>query len=574
MSNVCSNMHHNVAIIGSSGGGTATLGHTDAPNLLKVIHEHLGTAGIHLFYSCYVALDDGKGMDGANESTDTATLYFSGTLDVTVGDGGFICKKQAHGSLQEVNQLVDKEDAKLADFIKRGTVSGLICISCSPKLFSKTLSAASAQSIPVTGTGGSSLSQAASLYGLQLVGNAGGSVSTSTVTRAISYTYALANHWGLKYSPWNEDTTHEPSFISNLNSCLPIFWGVCLLKFILKTWLNCIGAFPGPFTTNYLEELKSDILTAITTLETSVIPTSCAVITASSSISNELAEIPQSALAMAAIISASTSTRSILCGFLAGWLVKRWTKKVFFRCVVGNIPATMSGLISSTGTGALVAICLLPVKPICVSITTFVRVAIRWTFSIQSPIVRALCGMVWGIFCCFGSKIGWYHSVTLPLILVEMEHGDPSFVGCLDELTLVLVCAGICGGYICSISTSDLDSKDSTRANMSLCRRAIRTNIFFGDFVEACYPFMESSHVINLAGYAASGLAGAIMTYCCSDPSDDPPAATMAYLPFPVALLLADRSMMPFAYASVAALSVSFVPSFLYFTLRKKSKDE
>ena len=35
--------------------------------------------------------------------------------------------------------------------------------------------------------------------------------------------------------------------------------------------------------------------------------------------------------------------------------------------------------------------------------------------------------------CCqvfvYGSKIGWYHLIFLPLILLEMESGDPAFLG-------------------------------------------------------------------------------------------------------------------------------------------------
>jgi hypothetical protein len=31
----------------------------------------------------------------------------------------------------------------------------------------------------------------------------------------------------------------------------------------------------------------------------------------------------------------------------------------------------------------------------------------------------------------YGSKIGWYHLIFLPLILLEMESGGPSFLGAL-----------------------------------------------------------------------------------------------------------------------------------------------
>jgi hypothetical protein len=610
-----------VAIIGSSGGGTATLGHTDGPQLIHTIHDHLQSCNIELTYSCYVALDRGKGMDHVCAERDTAILYITTTTGSTSHTGAAvrvpgtntspvrdaassICTIPAHGTLEYVNNYIVQErlDDKLAGLIQDGTVQGLICISCAPQLFVQTLMAAAALQIPVTGSGGSSLSHAASHYRVRLVGNAGGSVATSTVTRAVSYTYALAHDWGLDYRPWRVDddgtavasapARNEASFTSVLNSCLPIFWGTCLMKALLKVYLDLIQSAPVPFSKTFLEATTSSIHETTVALETWIIPTTCAVIMASSSSSSSVDNkslqlvnvIPHSSLAMAAIIAASTSPKSLLGGFLAGWLVKQWTQPVLFRCIVWNIPATMSGLISSSGTGVVIAIGLLPIQAILRNMTALIRMAIHFSVSFESPYVRGLSGLVWGMFSCYASKVGWYHSIILPMILVEMELGDPSFVGSVDELTLVLVCAGVCAGYLCStILLTLLQQQEpdhhsgpaaaATTANTSLCRRGLRINLLYGDFVEACYPFMESSHWVNVAGYLASGLSVAIVTVLVGPAGERHPTATMAYLPYPVALVLSGRNARTFALASLCAFGVPFVASALYFSLPSKANN-
>jgi hypothetical protein len=68
--------------------------------------------------------------------------------------------------------------------------------------FVKTLMAAAQTGIPVTGSGGTSLARAASLYGIvRLCGNAGDSVANTSVTRAVSYTHALSQAWQRDYRP-------------------------------------------------------------------------------------------------------------------------------------------------------------------------------------------------------------------------------------------------------------------------------------------------------------------------------------------------------------------------------------
>jgi hypothetical protein len=52
---------------------------------------------------------------------------------------------------------------------------------------------------PIAGSGGMSLSQIASLYDLRIVGNSGGSVASTTLTKARGWAMGLAEEWGMVY---------------------------------------------------------------------------------------------------------------------------------------------------------------------------------------------------------------------------------------------------------------------------------------------------------------------------------------------------------------------------------------
>jgi hypothetical protein len=90
---------------------------------------------------------------------------------------------------------------------------------------------------------------------------------------------------------------------------------------------------------------------------------------------------------------------------------------------------------------------------------------------------------------------------------MEMEAGSASFLGAVDELSLVLVCAGICAGNLAAAHLARTPALSD--ADLALCRRGLRINVWFGDFIECCYPYMESSRAVSLGGYLGSALSSA-----------------------------------------------------------------
>ena len=184
-----------------------------------------------LKFVMFLVSDDGNGFDTASLD-DNVTLYYHNEYDKEL-EGHMIIER---GTLREVNGKIDHiQKTILADMIRINPcdIDALVCVSCKPDLFHDTFEEAAEQGIPVTGTGGSSLSEISSRYGIKLIGNAGGSVATTPYTKAISFTYALSKHFNLTYQPWlkNDDTTNTngsaaptlPTWRSVLNSCLQHF---------------------------------------------------------------------------------------------------------------------------------------------------------------------------------------------------------------------------------------------------------------------------------------------------------------------------------------------------------------
>jgi len=164
-------------------------------------------------------------------------------------------------------------------------------------------------------------------------------------------------------------------------------------------------------------------------------------------------------------------------------------------------------------------------------------------------------GFLYGCIFVYGSKIGWYHSLFLPLILIEMDGAtrgeEGSLLGAIDECTLVMVCAGICSGNLILPFKQKNDKMEGNRGSghASLSWQALKTNIFCGDFIEAAYPSMERSSVINVSAYVAAGLSTEVLMKRS--------VLSTAYLPLPIAIWISnDRIGM--GLACMIAYVVSF----------------
>ena len=393
-----------IAIIGSSGGGAATLGHTDPQTLLKTIDQEIckieGKRKCHgIACALFVSLDGGQGFDHANETRDNASLYYIPATDTRACDPfNSVCRIVQAGSLKAVNAQAKRLNKDLATAITKGEIHALICISMIVDIFSETLQSAAATGIPVTGTGGTSLSAAAAEYQIRLVGNAGGSVANTSLTRAVSYAHALALALDLDYCPWSkskQSASDGPRFRSVLNACLPVFWGVCLSRRTLDA-MSITPQIMSPSDEHCLHQTLS-LLSYM--LQHHAIPTACAAI-AATSMSTMTTEKDISSLIMASVLASTVCWDSVACGLIAGYLVSICQEKILYFCIVQHIPATMTNLVATGGTGASIAMALSLVAPYCRSWTAFIRNVILQ--SVTTSFFPSGCvAFAWGCFRCY-----------------------------------------------------------------------------------------------------------------------------------------------------------------------------
>jgi hypothetical protein len=603
-------VYKSILVLGSSGGGGATLGHTHPQELLHVLDCHLGRINARVQESLYVSLDSGRGFDSvrdlmrdsannlaAKQTTgvpatlykvrrssqqqqnqhqqqqevhDTNNVLYNNYMDVVVAK---------RGDLIEINAYCQEHDNQLAVAIQQGIIHGIICISCHIPLFPKTFQAAADHGITVTGSGGTSLAQLSFQYPmLRLVGNAGGSVAGNTYARAVSYTHAFAMHYKLSYRSWQSlqpQGSSSPSIVSVFESTLPVVWGVVLLRAILNTAVSLASdkstalAMLLPKDAVILSQFKDTVVA----LETFILPTVCSIMVTISSFQSTLSShsniptsvsqstpsrgVPLTSLIMTATLASITSSRSVLSGLLAGQLVV-WTWEDFFCICITRlkVPTTMAQMLSVGGLGMLLALGMIPISQLLRYASGMVRHLILMSVSLPNRPHRCLAGALWGLWSCYGSQVGWYHAYHLPLILLEMEEGHASFLGAVDELTLVMISAGICAAnmfttWLVPVTCSLLP------AEKDLCKRGLRYNLLCGDFVEVCYPYMDASYLIKAGAYISS--AGSCAWIATAATSADRVAQSSAYFPWPISVLLASDLASEMTLASLIAFAIPFL---------------
>jgi len=552
-----------IALVGSSGGGTATLGHTQPIDLLSVIHDELSkirttdsidntqqdkpvfAAGLK--FALFVSLHDG-GFDSATDSS-IATLYSVGVHKRSNGtyfyrgndndekdenDHSFrVDVLASRKPLLEINKLYQTIDKILSNAIDTNQIQGLVSISSDPTSTNRlSMASAAHASIPVVGSGGTSLSAASAIVGLRLVGNSGGSVSTSTYTRAVGFAHALAVDLGGSYQFHSPSGTAAPKLGSILDACLPAFLGVVVSIHILKTMEDSASTF-------------ATLQLLVDSLGSYVLPTLTAVIV-TRAYSHQHSDIA----IMSSILASSSScaTGSVISGVAAGYLTSIGVQYMLYTCMRYSIPATMTNVILGGGLGSLTSIILHLLQ---------LPTLLAWvTATLRSVLVAGTnfpgAGFLIGIVFCYGSKVGWYHALFLPLILMEMEIGGASVLGAVDECTLVMVSAGICAG--------NLSLPHTKEASRDFSKRGLCINLSCGDFIEAAYPSMERSNIINTFGYIASGFSTELL-YCDYARNGQPraPVTSSAYLPLPMSIWLSGDQWKRTALACAMAFGISYL---------------
>lgn len=224
----------------------------------------------------------------------------------------------------------------------------------------------------------------------------------------------------------------------------------------------------------------------------------------------------------------------ILAGVLASYLLA-WTFAWRFPTTTANIVAGgVSGLIP----GLLVYYVLAPFTK---TIGDAVKVGVAELLQFNPLLAGAMAGiLMWPVLMG-----GVYHSVLLPIILLEMSEKGHSFFGAIDMVALVMVSLGI------TLANVVVPRANNDRV---LAASGAAVNFGFGTFVEASYPFMLADKKVFAGALVGGGVGG--LTVGATH------AEATAYVPSVVAPFLATSAFGMF-FAMFAACSVTFVITLL-----------
>eukprot|EP00756_Hemistasia_phaeocysticola_P063039 Hpha_TRINITY_DN6511_c0_g1::TRINITY_DN6511_c0_g1_i1::g.45891::m.45891 len=413
-------MPRKVALVGSSGGGSAHLGlGGDVLPLISHIEGGLRAIGAEL---------TGVQMVAVEGPLDHATVETPAMLWYRRGDSAAL--QCVRGELASVNEMAVAEDAALADAVLDGTVDAVILVSADVSgagVNSRVVAAAAAERIPCVGTGGSCLA-AASAAGARVVGNSGGSVGTAPLLKALMFSVSLAREWRVPFRPAGFKGGIVGQMRSSLEGSLPVFLAAMLLRRALDL---SPSVSPAMWKAAYAASAGA-------------VP---AAVGAASALSISGAGEP------AALAGAAAGAMCAPSPFLAaatGAAVGRSVAVVVVSSIRAGLPATFtailvgaSGIAAGAFAGRLTAEAQVA--------TEYGRALIRTclTPSMGAPVwARAAAGAVMGLAFSRGSQSGLYHQLLLPGILLEMERADVPLLGAFDAVCLCATGAGVCAAQI------------------------------------------------------------------------------------------------------------------------------
>lgn len=462
-----------VVILGSSGGNLRSQGGDEPAKLLTEIVKQLEAAGMEVAGAQFVSA--AQPMDHATDQTQAALWSLDDSRAPVI---------TAEGVLGEINIAARRADADLARQVAEAQIDGLVLVSADPGDTNKlTVQAAAAQGLPAAGTGGTSIA-GAQAAGLNLVA-VSGTIGSTNRTRAVSYASGLAKYWKLKYRPslgtaqaaggQGESPWRRISIRGSIVPAIPAFIAMALVLAVSK--------IPG-----------MDGLTPAFDALIAGIPIVVAVVAARKV--SGMDEIGAVAGAVAGILAVNGGViGGLLGGLMAGILVYYLMSKTLawgWPVTTANI---VSGGLAGLASGLVIFFLLAP-------FTSWLGEAVKNGIEAAVGFSPLLAGAIAGLIIWPAIMFGIYHSVILPLVLVEMSEKGHSFFGAVDMVGLVMVSLGITLANIVRPRSS---------GERALAASGASINFFFGTFVEAAYPFMFADRKVLGSALAAATVGGALV---------------------------------------------------------------
>lgn len=501
-----------IAVIGSSGGNLRAQGGSDPQKMMEEIFIQAKVAGIEVREVQFVLTSSSMDSVSMNTNSQLFTLDHLGEL-----------VNSEEKTLSEINEDAKKIDQRVAKQILSGDLDGLMLLSCDPKGVNQLAIAAAVEiKIPVAGTGGTSMADIAS-SGARIIAQSG-TTGTTNRTRAVSAISAFAKEWQLKYSPvigGHSNQVPEGNVFKRISlrgimmASMPGFIGMALSLALSK--------LPG------LSGLEVIFTTLI-----GFLPVIVAAIAA-----KQISGMDEVGI-IAGILAGSLSVHGgIIGGMVSGILAGILVYVISNFCFKHGVPGTTTNIAAGGLSGLLAGLVgMYLLSPGALMLGNGIKQTIDAVLTFNPILAGAVAGgLIW-----FAIIAGVYHAAILPIVLLEMEATGFSFLGAIDMVCLVIVCAGIQLAYI--IKPRNDGDRTTAVANIFI-------NLLFGTFVEAAYPFMFSSKKVFGGTILSATLAGALVGILN--------VHTTAYVPVFMAPLMSNDKLIQTIVVMVSAFVLACV---------------
>jgi hypothetical protein len=456
-----------VALVGSSGGNLFRLGGSDPHQLIEAVQSQLNRAQAELAAVCFVS---------SNASMDAVGSHTTGSLwQMEQG----IARPVGAGPLHDVNQLALAEDKAIADLILTDKLDGLILVSAEPGGTNKaSVEAAGTCRLPVVGSGGSCIA-AAEAMGVHFMA-ASGTTGTTNHTRAIAYAAGLSRAWRTHYQP--VDLPRTPTEIWHRYDPRPILEDALPAIFAAAAVIGLCRHFPGATSSTIVALLMS------------LIPLSVAFVAATRTTSVGIAGM------LAGVLAGGLALNGGLLGCLVAGMLAGTLADVFIAFSLRWIwPSTTANILGSGAAGLLAG-----------GAAHFLLGAAGSELdrAVMQAVSTSLDHAGWLVGLCIGAAMwlillkGVYHSLILPLMVLEFAGRGLSFLAALDVVCLVGVSAGL------ALAAIAFPRQAGERAPGA---HTLKINVLFGTFVEGCYPHLRSHPAYLVWASAAAACGGVIL---------------------------------------------------------------
>jgi hypothetical protein len=184
------------------------------------------------------------------------------------------------------------------------------------------------------------------------------------------------------------------------------------------------------------------------------------------------------------LLSLEPQHKNIMIAIFNGLVCGQLHSRFFAVCAKASYLPTASSIIS-TGCAAIFAgVISLIVQSVfapawVIFISTFATQFTMLSDLLLNGTIKLILGGLLGYLTSWGSENGYYHSIMLPLIAVEMQNGDLSILGAFDFVCLCMPCAGCCGA-VYLLSLLDRIAGNDNEKHRRLGWKGLFSNIFFG----------------------------------------------------------------------------------------------